>query len=330
MTQTNQTNRNRADKDSLFANIALLYYGQGLTQSEIAKRMQVSRATIVNMLRESRERGIVEIRVDGKHLSSSNLARDVRNKFGLQDVYIATPDTRNIIQNRSALLSQVGRVGATALLDIIEPGYRVGVAWGETIMAVADMMPRTATDNVEICQLIGAMNSARVPASENCAIQIASKLEAKVFTLHAPGIVATSEMATTFRNEPTIQGQLMRLRELDMTVASIGTVFEDTHLQAAGMASAEELATARAKGAVGIICCRFINEKGTAVVSSPDSRLIAASLENLRSPLKKLLVVCGSDRAAATLAAIRGQLITHLCVDHWLALKLLENEKDPE
>ena len=325
MTKSSQINRFRADKESLFANVALLYYGQGLTQSEIAKRMQVSRATIVNILRESRDRGIVEIRVDGKYLSSSNLARDVRNKFGLQDVYIATPDTRNGMQNRSELLSQVGRVGATALLDIIEPGYRVGVAWGETIMSVADMMRRTVSEEVEICQLIGAMNSSRVPASENCAIQIASKLEAQVYTLHAPGIVATSEMATVFRNEPTIKRQLLRLKKLDMTVASIGNVFEDTHFHAAGMASIDELTAARAQGAVGIICCRFIDKKGKAITSSPDSRLIAASLENLRSSAKKLLVVCGPDRAAATVAAIRGQLVTHLCVDNWLAQELLEN-----
>ena len=324
MVQNTQPNRNRVDKEALLANIALLYYGEGLTQSEIAKRMQVSRATIVNMLRESRERGIVEIRVDGKHLSSSNLARDLRDKFGLQDVYIATADNRDVALDRTALLTHVSRVGAAAFLDIVEPGDRVGVAWGETIMAVSNVMAPSSTENVEVCQLIGSMNSVRVPASENCAIQIAGKIGADCYTLHAPGIVASAEMADIFRNEPTIREQLARLDDLDMIVASIGNVSEDTHLQAAGMATAQELAVARDLGAKGIICCRFIDAAGQGIATAPDDRLIAANLDHLRKPKKKLLVVCGLNRAEATLAALRGDLVTHLCVDHGLALQILQ------
>ena len=319
-----QPTRPTSDKEALLANVALLYYGEGLTQSDIAKRMQVSRATIVNMLRESRERGIVEIRVDGKHLSSSNMARQLRDKFDLKDVYIANSDTRETSAKRSELLEQVGRVGAAAILDIVETGDRVGVAWGETIMAVSNVIPKSSSDSVQVCQLIGSMNSVRVPASENCAIQIAGKLGAKCFTLHAPGIVATAEMAEVFRNEPTIQSQLARLDQLDMTIASIGNVSEDTHLQAAGMATSAELKKAREMGAVGIICCRFIDAGGNRIATSPDDRLIAATLDNLRKSQKKLLVVCGADRADATLAAIRGDLVTHLCVDYDLASELLE------
>lgn len=324
MTQNTEPNRERSDKETFLANIALLYYGEGMTQSAIAKRMQVSRATIVNFLRESRERGIVEIRVDGKHLSSSNLAREVQDKFDLEDVYIASAGKRKTDPGRQALLEQMGRVGAAAFLDIVEPGDRVGIAWGETIMAVSDRMPRATTENVQVCQLIGSMNSERVPASENCAIQIAGKLGATCFTLHAPGIVTTVEMAENFRAEPTIQEQLGRLQSLNMTVASIGNVSAETHLHAAGMATEDELAQARKKGAAGIICCRFIDAKGNELRAAPDERLIAASLPDLISPQKKLLIVCGKDRADATMAAIKGQLVTHLCVDQALAEELLE------
>ena len=323
MSQTPNTGRTKADKEAQLASIALLYYGEGLTQSEIAKRMQVSRATIVNMLKESRDRGIVEIRVDGKHLSSSTLARDLRDKFGLADVYIATTDTRETHQDRASLLAQVARVGAAAVLDIVEPGDRIGVAWGETIMALSDVLPRSSTPGVEVCQLIGSMNSSRVPASENCTIQIAGKLGAACFTLHAPGIVATAELAEVFRNEPTIKAQLERLSDLDMTIASIGNVSDQTHLIAAEMATRQELAAAKQLGAVGIICCRFIDSNGHPIGGTSESRLIASGIEGLQNARKKLLVVCGNDRADATFAALQGGLVTHLCVDEALAKRVM-------
>lgn len=324
MSISSKTNRPKSDKDAILANVAMLYYGQGLTQSEIAKRMQVSRATIVNMLRDSREKGIVEIRVDGGTLSTSSLARDLRDKFGLADAYVAFSGVNIGSTNRTNVLMQVSQVGAAAVIDIAEAGDRIGVAWGETILAVSDMMPKAQIEDIEICQLIGSMTSSRVPASENCAIQMANKLGAKVFTLHAPGIVATPELAETFRNEPTIKAQIDRLDTMDMTIASIGNTSPETHLAEAGMATVSEVGAARTAGAVGIICCRYINADGSAIPMEPDSRLIATSLASLRKPSKKLLVVCGTDRSEATCAAIRGGLVTHLCVDQALAEALLK------
>lgn len=315
-------NRSIGDKEALLSNVALLYYGEGLTQGEIAKRLKVSRATVVNMLRESRDLGIVEIRVDGRHLSGSTLSRDLREAFKLQDVYVSEPGD-GVPLARSHTLAQLGRVAATAVLDIVEPGDRIGIAWGETIMAVAEAMPANPVPDIEVCQLIGSMMSERVPASENCTIQIASKLGAQCFTLHAPGLISEAKLARQIRVEPTIHAQLERLKALDFCVYSIGNVAPETHLVAAGMATKDALAAARKQGAVGIVCCRYIDADGNEMDLPPAERLIAAETADLRAARKKLLVVCGTDRRDATLAALQGNLVTHLCVDTALAKALL-------
>lgn len=325
MDKADKSPRPGGNKAAILSNVALLYYGEGLTQGEIAKRMKVSRATIVNMLRESREMGIVDIRVDGRHLSGSTMSRDLREKFGLVDVYVAHADTDSRLR-RDEVLPHLGRVASTALLDVVSPGDRVGVAWGETILAVADAMPKTPMDNVEVCQLIGSMISDRVPASENCTIQIASKLGATCFTLHAPALISNPSLAQSLRAEPTINSQLERLGRLDMSVFSIGHVHPETHLVAAGMASASELAAARQAGAVGIVCCRYVDAAGDEITLPPSDRVIAAGIDDLRAAQKRVLIVCGADRADATRAAIRGGLVTHLCVDTALGAALLASD----
>ncbi|WP_323764517.1 sugar-binding transcriptional regulator [Marinovum sp.] len=312
------------EKEALLSNVALLYYGEGLTQGEIAKRMKVSRATIVNMLRESRDLGVVEIRVDGQFLTGSSLAREVREKYGLADVYVAQPSSDAVTLSREDSLRQLARVAAMAVLDVVEPGDRCGVAWGETIMAVADAMPRNAVADVEVCQLIGSMISDRVPASENCTIQIAGKLGAECFTLHAPGLISSPELARQFRSEATIRMQLERLKSLDLAIYSVGNMQAETHLVAAGMTSEAALSQAVAAGAAGILCCRYLSAEGAQIDLPPHDRLIAAEVADLRAARKKLLVVCGVDRAEATLACIRGDLATHLVVDKPLAQALLE------
>lgn len=310
------------DRTARLANVALLYYGEGLTQNEIAKRLRVSRVTVVNLLREAREHGIVEIHVNGRQLTESTLARDLAAKFDLRDVYVSDAfDTPQ--QDRAATLRQLGRVSSMAFLDIVEPGDRVGIAWGETILALCKELPRVQVEGAEVSQLIGSMISERVPASEDCTIRIASQIGAACYTLHAPALASTPELAELIRNEPTIATQLNRLRNLDLVAFSIGNVSDETHLAAAGMASREDLRAARARGARGVICCRFIDAEGKEIDTSPSERLIAARTQDLLAPQKRMLVVCGEDRADAVRAALAGGFVTHLCLDSRLGQALL-------
>lgn len=314
----------QSEKDALLANVALLYYGEGLTQSEIARRMGVSRPTVVNMLRDSRDRGIVEFRVDSEVLAGSGLSRALRDKFGLQDVYVArSRNTAKSTPKRGEVLMQVARVAAMAMPDIVQSGDVVGVAWGETIKAVSLAMTKGNLENVTVCQMIGSMVSERVPTSEDCAIRIARNLNATCFTLHAPAVLSSEKLAKELIQEATIAAQLERLRNLNFAVYSVGNTDVNTHLVAAGIADSDKLQSAIDAGAKGILCCRYIDANGNALPMAPENRVIAITVDELRQIERKFVVVAGKDRLDATLAVLRGGLATHLCVDEALAEALL-------
>lgn len=315
----NDQNRQK-DKDAQLANVALLYYGEGLTQSEIAKRIGVSRPTVVNMLKDCRDRGIVEIRVGGDVLSGSNLSRQLCERFGLQDAYVAQVSGS---KSRADMLTQVARVGAMAVGDVVRSGDLVGVAWGETIKAVSLAMPQCEFQDVTVCQMIGSMVSDRVPTSEDCSIRIAKSLNGECYTLHAPAVLSTAELARQLRQEPTIAAQLKRLQNLDVAVFSVGNTEMDTHLVAAGIADEMELLAALRSGAKGIVCGRYVSFAGRGMDLPPEDRLIAIELEHLRQAHRKLLIATGADRVDAVRAALAGDLVTHLCVDDAMAEALL-------
>ncbi len=306
-------------RDSVLANVALLYYGEGLTQSEIAKRMKVSRATVINQLRESRELGIVDIRIRGEALAVSSLSRALCERFGLDDAYVAYG-----AGNGAALLRNTARVAAMAVLDIIEPGDQVGVSWGETLKSVADSLPSQRVDDVAISQVIGSMDTARLPAAETCAIRIANRLHAHCYTLHAPARLSTEALAKSISAEPAIKRQLARFDKLDLILYSIGDVSAQTHLVASDIATAEELRRAIDNGACGIACGRYYDRGGAHVSDPLDDRLIAITIKQLKAVPKRFLVAAGRSKRTATLAALAGGMVSHLCVDQELAEWLLE------
>ena len=55
--------KSSGDDQFELAEVSWLYYGEDPTQEQIARETGLSRPTISRMLREARERGIVEIRV---------------------------------------------------------------------------------------------------------------------------------------------------------------------------------------------------------------------------------------------------------------------------
>ena len=171
--------------------------------------------------------------------------------------------------------------------------------------------------------MIGSKMSESVPTSEAGAIAIANMLGAQCYTLHAPTIASSAEVASMFRAEPTIRSQINALSQLDIVVASIGNVSEQTHLARAQMITADKLVAARDAGAVGILCCRFVDAEGEVLRLPPDDRLISTDLENIRRAGRRLLVVGGADRVAATKAALRGGFVSHLCLDRALGKELL-------
>lgn len=102
-----------AEFDDIVTWAAWLYYVDELTQSDIAVRLGVSRASVVNYLQDARTRGIVQIRVDPRAIARTRVSRQLAERFGLAAAIVVpalsgeNPDRR------------VGAAGARVLADAL-------------------------------------------------------------------------------------------------------------------------------------------------------------------------------------------------------------------
>lgn len=314
-------------QDSVLANAAILYYKEGLTQNEIALRLGVSRPTVINYLRLAREQNIVDIRISGASFAVSNLSRELRSKLGLVDVYIANfveEGEAEDAAHRVHMNRHVAQVGAMALHEILQPGEIVGVAWGETMQFLSNEAPYRIIDDLTLCQLIGSMNTPVVSTAEDCTINLASRLGAVCHTLHAPAILSSSELATALRNEPVIKKQLDRLTSLDRSIFSVGGCQTDSTIVQSAIATEDEFEWYINKGAVGVLCGRFIDEAGEHIAGPIDDRMIGIDLHHLKRKGNGLLVAGGPAKFDAVTATLAGGYVSHLVTDERTAQRLLE------
>lgn len=303
--------------DRTVAEAAWLYYIKGLNQAEIAKRMNLSRPTVITYLRLARERQIVGVKIAGAHFRVNALADALCETFGLQGAFVV-PDE----PGEAETLAQVCEAAAQFLPDFVAPGDSLGVSWGQTLSIVSERVPWWPVRDLVVRQLIGSQANPLLPTCESCTTEIARRLSAQCINLNAPAVCSDAALAELLRAEPIIAEQLGLLRTCNKAVYSLSPCTPDTHVVQFNLATESDISDYVARGAVGIIAGRFIDAGGAPVLGDLDRRMIGADQESLRA-MTGLLVVSGLEKLAAARAALRGGYVDHIVLGAALAEGLL-------
>jgi len=306
-----------------FIEAAWLYYHDGLNQNEIAARMRISRASVVNYLNEARARDWVRVHLDSDVFQGHRLAVELRAVYGLTEALVV-PDDPVDPHGTAASVTRVTRAAADWLPRLLEPGDRLGVSWGATVYQMAQQVPYTPVPDLTVIQLLGSRPAAPGFEAEACTSMLAHRLGGHCINLHVPLVLSTRALRDALCNEPIVRAQLAALATCNKTVLACGTCDADAHVVRSGILTADGIAGYRAQGAAGVICGRLIDGQGQPLVADVEERMIGVSLDQMRDKDMALLVAAGPGRAGPARAAIRGGFVTHLATSTRVAEELLE------
>ena len=295
--------------------VSELYYKDGRTQQDIADRLGFSRATVINYLKQSREQGLVEIKIKGSAYQGSELVAELRQKYSLKEVYITNTDHK--ITAHEAHLS-TARLAATALEGLLKSGDVIGVAWGRTIQLVSQEISRKSFQLLTICQITGSVISEGLISAEASAIRFAENLNGRCYTLHAPAILSSAELAQNLRQEPVVYDQLERLKALDKIIFSVGGIDLADPVRIK-MATDTELTRFRNNGAKAILCGHILNKAGEHIELEFSKRIIGMDPNEIRQVPFRICVASQHHDVEAVRAALLGEFATHLVIDDSLA-----------
>ncbi|MGS4946090.1 sugar-binding transcriptional regulator [Meridianimarinicoccus sp. RP-17] len=294
--------------DDIVIETAWLYYENGLNQTEIAARLDVSRATVVNYLQLARERGHVQVRLSHDAFTGHRLAMALRDAFGLAGAFVV-PDQGGIAADIAA---RVVRGAADWLPSLLAPGDRLGVAWGKTIYDLSEALEPRPIAGLTVLQLVGSMATPYGFSADVCSSNVAHRLGASCVNLHVPAILSEARIARMLRAEHLIAAQFDAINSFTKTLFAVGSCGEDSHVVSSGVATRQDLAWYLGQGAVGVLCGRFIDRAGAHIEGPLDDRMMAVDLARMRDRDAGILVVAGPERITAAVAAIRGGYATHL------------------
>ncbi|MBL0372764.1 sugar-binding transcriptional regulator [Rhizobium sp. KVB221] len=305
--------------DQIMHKAAWLYYMHGLRQDEVAKQLDISRASVALYLRRARDSGIVTISTSTDLFSHETLARELEDLLGLTSVWIVPED-------RQALdpAAEMPVLAATVFLDLVRKGDKVGVAWGKTVYHIADVMPFADLNGVTVVQLCGNLGAPYSYRPDQCTTEIARRLNAQGINFYAPLVLSSERLAEELRAEPMIREQLASIAECDLALYSVGGIEADSHLVKCGALTPEEMRSLGERGAAGVIAGQIIDVEGRLMDCAHNRRCISADLGSIKAIPKRIMVVQEDNKYEPLVAAIKGGFASHLIVTASMGKRLKE------
>ena len=293
------------DKIAKLAEIARLYYEQERNQSDIAKIFGVSRPLISRMLKEAKELGVVQIRIDAP-VEGGFVLNQARNIFGLRGgVLIPSPvgegnANQEIASRAIDYLKELG-------------GLHIGIGWGTIIGMVVSLLERQTREKEayqSVCPLVGnsSVSNRNYHSNENVRI-FSESAGAHPFYLHAPAIAESGqelELIRQLENYKTVEDAW---RRLDVALVNIGN-YPSTPDFASVARFGDLLSRKKAVGRLLMYCFDIHGE----IIRSDTDYSVQIPTRTLAG-CRKVVGICAANvKPQAVLGALRTGLVHHLVV----------------
>ncbi|GAB97971.1 DNA-binding transcriptional regulator LsrR (DeoR family) [Kineosphaera limosa] len=307
---------------------ATLYYLHDETMATIAATLGVSRSTVSRLLKHARETGLVRITVDTTVDAARQSAERITTRFGVRTHIVEVRDSAP----EHVRLDQVARVAARLLADWVEPGMIVGVAWGTTVSAIADHLPRRPMTGVQVLQLNGSARSrpAGVRYAQELLSAVAEAFDADIAYFPTPAFFDYVESREALWRESAVRELLELRKRTQLAVfgvgATAGTLASEVYR--AGYLAPDDIRELHRERVVGDVCTVFLRRDGTYADVAINARASGPTPRDLARIPRRLCVVVGEHKVPALLGALSAGVATDLVLDQRTASALLRSQ-DP-
>lgn len=317
-------NKLKPDRLNLLADVAEMYYLLGEDQSQIAKKLEVTRSMVSRMLSDARSLGMVKISIERPVNRNRELEMVLCQQFGLNKAIVVEQPSSQ------ALLTSLGQAAAHYMEEVLKPGRIFGTSWGTAISATVDEIQfERPVPGIRIVQLLGSLG-ARIKQYHGIAIihRLEDKLGGEGVYLNAPFLVENAQLASVLIQSKDIRETIQLASQADVALLGIGSAEPSVSPYVlAGYLPEKEMQDMCDAGAVGDVCGVFFDIFGKPLRSELQDRMIGLPLESLRKIPLRIGVSGGSHKLEPIIGALRGKHVNVLITDANTAQSVINHTK---
>lgn len=292
--------------------VAKLHYEGDMSQVEIARKLGFSTATVSRLLTRARALGIVKIEVLDFAVPDEITGQLVEALRLKRAAVIDTPST-------GVLAALAAPLGNLLREQNLSKGATIGIGWGRAVREVIQAGLPRIPDTRAVALNGGLQQSAAHFQTNEFVRQASEQLGGTAHFLHAP-YLSSVELRDALLSDPVVRETSGLWDTLDCAIVGIGLPHEINPPEASA-ATVNEQAIG---GAVGDVIRHYVDQNGNLLQWEGESRMIAASPEQLRNVGLSIGVAATVEKAPGIVGAVRSGMINALVTDTATALAILE------
>jgi DNA-binding transcriptional regulator LsrR (DeoR family) len=300
------------------AAMARRFYLEGKSKIQIAEEFGVSRFKVARVLETALERDLVRIEIRVPAELDAERSDALRARYGLRHAVVVEsptdpsdgPDPENL-----------GAVAADLLGELVDEGDVLGLAWGRSIITMANSLDRLPPCTV--VQLTGVYDAGTADRGSVEAVRTAAGVSGgAAHPLYAPMVLPDRSTAAALRAQSGIAAAMGYFDKVTVAVVGIGS-------WAAGVSTVHDVLTTEERehyaslGVEAEMSSHLFDGEGRRVGRDLGERCITIEADRLRRIPEVLAIAGGVRKGDAIDAVLRSGLITSLVTDTAAADHLL-------
>ena len=302
----------------LTATAARRYYFDDASKSDIAAELGVSRFKVARLLDQARSSGLVRIELDYRGEIDLELSVRLASAYGLRySVVIDCPSDDDAV-----LRTNLGRVAAGLLTEILTVEDVLGITWARSLMAMRSYLTRLPP--CPVIQLAGALSRSDVDTGcVELVRDVARASGGPAYFFYAPLIVPDAATARVMRTQPEIARAAARFPDVTKAVVGVGA-WQQGQSTVADAVTGDERRQLHDLGVRAELGGIQLDADGKPLATALTERLIGIDAQQLAAIPDVIAIVYGTSKARAVRAAVRGGFVTSLVTHTALAHQLLD------
>ncbi|MBR0815867.1 sugar-binding transcriptional regulator [Bradyrhizobium tunisiense] len=303
---------------SLATRAAWLYFAAGLTQSEVADRLNIQSTKAHRLIARASREGMIRVFVEGPVAECVALENTLVERYGLAFCRVAPDLGEGELPLRALALE-----GASFLRQNLERGEDkiIGVGHGRTLAAVVEQLPQTPARSVQFVSLLGGLTRKFAANPFDVIHRLAERTGAEAYLLPVPVFANSVADRAVLMKQFGIAEVFALARKASLLFVGIGQIHAEGFLVSSGMIRPDEVVELKRAGACADLLGHFFNANGELLDIDLSARATSMEGADLR---KHRIVAIGGGLAKVTAlrAVLRSGLLHGLIIDEVTAQAL--------
>lgn len=308
------------ERKRFLAKIASLYYLEGLTQQNIANKLNISRTKVSRYLTRARKEGIAEIKINYPVKDFSSLEYQIEKKYRISECIIA-----GTFESSEATIEAMSGSLNNLLSRILKDGSHIGIGWGRSLREMSKYINVMEKSDIKVIPMIGGLGKTGTGVHTNSvAKNIADRMNGISYMIHSPAVLDNREAKEIVEKDSNVSEIMEMSSKIDTAIIGISDLGMESTLIKTDSFTSEDYKYLESLGVVGDVNLIFIDEKGNHVPNKIDDRIVRVPLEGLKKIAHVIGVAFGKRKLKVLLGALRSQIINVLFTDEETAIEIIK------